>query len=91
MAAPVLDLPRDPDFAVKAGRVLDLYDRIWNGQPLGADEYVLSADEKSQLQALRRRHPDLPPAPGRNRGASSSTAAAAPWPTWPPTTSTPPG
>jgi transposase len=59
--------PRDPDFAVKAGRVLDLYDRLWEGQPLGADEYVISADEKSQLQALRRRHPDLPPAPGRVR------------------------
>ena len=29
----------------------------------GEDEYVLSADEKSQLQALHRRHPDLPPAP----------------------------
>jgi transposase len=59
--------PRDPAFAGKAGRVLDLYDRRWGGQPLGADEYVLSADEKSQLQALRRRHPDLPPAPGRDR------------------------
>ena len=83
--------PRDPDFAVKAARVLDLYDRIWQGQPLGADEYVICADEKSQLQALRRRHPDLPPAPERIRRVSSSTAAAAPWPTWPPTTSTPPG
>jgi transposase len=59
--------PRDPDFAVKAARVLDLYDRIFDGRPLGADEYVLSADEKSQLQALHRRHPDLPPAPGRTR------------------------
>ena len=59
--------PRDPDFAVKAARVLDLYDRIWAGQPLGADEYVLSADEKSQLQALHRRHRDLPAAPGRIR------------------------
>jgi transposase len=28
---------------------------------------VISADEKSQLQALRRRHPELPPAPGRTR------------------------
>ncbi|HEX3306732.1 MAG TPA: transposase [Streptosporangiaceae bacterium] len=28
---------------------------------------MLSADEKSQLQALRRRHPDLPPAPQRIR------------------------
>jgi transposase len=59
--------PRDPDFAGKAARALDLYDRIWDGQPLGADEYVLSADEKSQLQALHRRHRDLPPAPGRHR------------------------
>ena len=59
--------PRDPDFAVKAVRVFDLYDRTWHGQPLGDDEYVISADEKSQLQALRRRHPGLPPAPGRVR------------------------
>jgi len=59
--------PRDPDFAVKAGRVLDVYDRRWQGRPLGEDEYVISADEKSQLQALRRRHPDLPPAPARVR------------------------
>ena len=59
--------PRDPNFAGKAGRALDLYDRIWDGQPLGADEYVLCADEKSQLQALHRRHRDLPPAPGRIR------------------------
>ncbi len=59
--------PRDPDFAVKAARVLDLYARCWDSDPLGADEYVISADEKSQLQALSRRHPDLPPAPGRTR------------------------
>lgn len=30
--------PRDPDFAVKAGRVLDLYQRVWDGQPLGPNE-----------------------------------------------------
>jgi transposase len=59
--------PRDPDFAVKAGRVLDLYQRIWEGVELGDDEYVISADEKSQLQALSRCHPELPPAPGRAR------------------------
>lgn len=59
--------PRDPDFAVKAARVLDLYARVWDGEPLGDDDYVISADEKSQLQALRRRHPGLPPAPGRVR------------------------
>src|SRR3954449_6282673 len=59
--------PRDPNFAVKAARVLDLYARSWDGAVLGADEYVLSADEKSQLQALARRHPELPPGPGRTR------------------------
>jgi hypothetical protein len=56
--------PRDKDFAAKAARVLDLYARTWHGQPLAPDEYVISADEKSQLQALHRRHPDLPPGPG---------------------------
>ena len=40
--------PRDPDFAVKAGRVLDLYARTFDGVDLDDDEYVLSADEKSQ-------------------------------------------
>jgi transposase len=59
--------PRDPDFAAKAARVLDLYARTWEGHALGEDEYVISADEKSQLQALRRRHPDAPPGPGRTR------------------------
>ena len=59
--------PRDPGFAVKAARALDLYARSWVDQPLGDDEYVLCADEKTQLQALSRCHPDLPPAPGRIR------------------------
>lgn len=59
--------PRDPQFAVKAARVLDLYERIWDGAVLGPDEYVISADEKSQLQALSRCHPELAPAPGRLR------------------------
>jgi transposase len=40
--------PRDPDFAGKAARVLDLYQRLWCGVELGEDEYVLSADEKSR-------------------------------------------
>jgi transposase len=55
--------PRDPDFAAKAGRVLDLYQRIWEGRELEDDEYVLSTDEKSQLQILSRCHPGLPPVP----------------------------
>ena len=59
--------PRDPNFAVKGARVLDLYERIFDGAPLGEDEYVISADEKSQLQALSRCHPELACAPDRDR------------------------
>ena len=29
--------PRDPDFARKASRVLDLYEGRWEGMPLGAE------------------------------------------------------
>jgi transposase len=56
---------RDPDFRAKAGRVLDLYARRWQGQPLGPDEYVLCADEKTSIQARCRCHPTLPPGKAR--------------------------
>jgi len=56
---------RDPAFAEKAGRVLDLYQRRFQGRRLRPDEYVICADEKTQLQALGRKHATLPPAPGR--------------------------
>lgn len=52
---------RDPDFQTKAARVLDLYHRVWEGKPLGQDEYVISSDEKPSIQARRRCHPTLPP------------------------------
>ena len=57
--------PRDPNFADKAGPLLDLYERVWEGAPLSADDYVISADEKTSIQARRRKHPTLPPAPNR--------------------------
>jgi hypothetical protein len=46
--------PRDPNFLELAGPVLDLYACRWQDQPLWADEYVLSADEKTSIQARRR-------------------------------------
>jgi hypothetical protein len=49
--------PRDPNFADKAGRILDLYARGWEGKPLEDDEFVISADEKTSIQARRRKHP----------------------------------
>jgi len=58
--------PRDPEFATKAGRMLDLYAREWEGKSLKEDEFVISADEKTSIQARRRKHatdkcrPDTP-------------------------------
>jgi len=57
--------PRDPQFAEKAGRVLDLYAGVWEGQPLHPDDCILSADEKTSIQARRRGPPSRPPRPDR--------------------------
>jgi hypothetical protein len=57
--------PRDPDFCAKAGRVLDLYAGTWEGKRLTSRDFVLSADEKTSIQARIRTHPSTPPAPGR--------------------------
>lgn len=37
--------PRDPDFEAKAGRVLVLYARTWEGRPLEEGEFVLGRRE----------------------------------------------
>jgi transposase len=57
--------PRDPQFAEKAGRVLDLYHGLWEGQPLGPNDHVLCADEKTGIQIRQRRHRITPPAAGQ--------------------------
>ena len=54
--------PRDPDFTPKAGRVLDLYAGIWENAPLGPRDYVISADEKTSIQARKRKHDSSGPA-----------------------------
>jgi hypothetical protein len=54
--------PRAPDFAAKEGVVLDLYQRRFVGERLGSDEFVISADEKTSIQARCRCHPTRPPA-----------------------------
>ena len=56
---------RDPAFAAKAARVLDLYAGIWDGEPLGSTDYVICADEKTSIQARCRCHPTLPPGKAR--------------------------
>jgi hypothetical protein len=75
---------RDPDFQAKAARILDLYQRVWNGRPLGDEEYVISSDEKTSIQARCRCHPTLPPGAARtmrvnheyDRGGSLAYLAA---------------
>lgn len=52
--------PRDPEFEQKAGRILDLYHGVYQGKALKTDEYVLSADEKTSIQARCRKHETLP-------------------------------
>ncbi|MDJ0386434.1 IS630 family transposase [Streptomyces sp. G-G2] len=56
---------RDPDFQRKAARIMDLYAGTWQGIALGDNEYVISADEKTSVQARCRCHPTL--APGQAR------------------------
>lgn len=76
--------PRDPNFEAKAARVLDLYGREWKGKELDEEDYVISADEKTSIQARQRCHPSLVPAPSRemrveheyDRGGSLAYLAA---------------
>ena len=56
--------PRDPDFLEKALPVLELYNGRWNGNPLGPEDVILCADEKTAIQALRRPQPTKPPSSG---------------------------
>lgn len=56
--------PRDPNFAAKAGRILDLYEGRWEGELLEPGDFVVCADEKPSIQARARKHPSLPAAPG---------------------------
>ena len=76
--------PRDPNFELKAARVLDLYARRFEGKRLQIGDYVISADEKTSIQARVRCHPTRPARPGHpmrveheyDRGGSLAYLAA---------------
>jgi DDE superfamily endonuclease len=57
--------PRDPEFLAKGSRVVDLYARVWEGKPLAENNFVISADEKTSIQARRRKHRRTPPGPDK--------------------------
>jgi hypothetical protein len=59
--------PRDPRFAEKAEVILDLYAGFWREKPLTVNDYIVSSDEKTSIQARIRCHPSLTMASGRRR------------------------
>ncbi len=60
--------PRDPEFAAKAGRILDLYAGRWEGELLHPGDDVVCCDEKPSIQARSRKHATLAAAKGVKRG-----------------------
>ncbi len=59
--------PRDPLFEEKAEKVLNLYQGFWEKRPLEQSDFLISADEKTSIQARLRIHAGDPPKPGRCR------------------------
>lgn len=59
--------PRDPDFVRKAGRILDLYQGIWEGKKLHPNDYVISLGEKTSIQVRNRSGLHIAPEPGQSR------------------------
>lgn len=55
--------PRDPEFEAKAEVILGLYEGVWKGAQLRAEDRIVSADEKPSIQARQRRL--VAPAPGQ--------------------------
>ena len=62
--------PRDPAFAAKGGRVLDLYQRRWCDRELGDGEFVVSVDEKTSIQPRCQGAEEQPGAGGGARVAA---------------------
>lgn len=56
--------PRDPEFAARAGVVLDLYGGTYQGLPLGKRDFIFSGDEKPGLLLRTRCAPTVLPRPG---------------------------
>ncbi len=57
--------PRDPAFEAKAAVILDLYQGLYQGEPLRPGDRLLSFDAKPSIQARGRIHDTMPAAPGR--------------------------
>ena len=71
--------PRDPCFYERAAPVLDLYAGIWRRRPLEEDEFVISADEKTSIQARRRLHRSEVIGDGRGQRVEHEYERAGAW------------
>lgn len=70
---------RDPNFIEKAGKVLDLYAKQWQGKSLEPNDYVICADEKTSIQARIRKHPTAPPCSGERMRVEHEYTRAGAW------------
>lgn len=77
-----MDIPARPRLCGEAGRILDLYERRWNGQMLKEDEFVISADEKARIQPRYRRHPTRVYQPGRPMRIEHEYQRCGAWAYW---------
>jgi hypothetical protein len=71
--------PRDSQFQPKAARILDLYARSWQGRELREDEFVVSTDEKTSIQARVRLHPSLAAGAGKPMRVEHEYARGSAW------------
>jgi hypothetical protein len=71
--------PRAADFYDKASVVLDLYQGRWRGERLGLRDCVISADEKTSIQARLRKHPSSPPCPAQAARIEHEYARGGAW------------
>lgn len=65
LAASQLDLSPRSRFRSQGGTHPGLYERLWEGVPLLPTDFVISADEKTSVQARRPKQPTLAGASGR--------------------------
>ena len=76
-AASLLDLPPRPRLRRQGRSGAGPVRRVFQGEALGPGEYVISADEKTSIQARYRCHPTCHQAGPGSCGSSTSTSAAA--------------
>ena len=86
VAVQVLDLSARSPLRREGRADSGLYAGLWHGQPLGPRDHILSADEKTSIQARIRCQPALPPRRADRPISRTNTSAAVPCNIWPPGT-----